>query len=660
MNIAQSVRKSFRRSFKNKNRFSQVQEYSRLLPGDERIRRNVYVDAPIVGSEDPEVQIVSDLLNRGKRLSNNGKCFGRLDDKNNIIWTNYNDVIEIVNEIGSALVELGIEPIQDTKIGVTGKNSAEYAMVGHVCSLYSMVMVPLYHNYKFEEIKQIIEKCSITVLFCDDVEFALKFKNDKAIKHIVIMSDHQHINAHNDRLNTNVYSWSRLLETGRLSPHDPVPAKPTDTYMICHTSGTTGQPKGAMISHRALLSSMTGTYINWFNAANRLTLSNSDVYLSFLSLAHVYEQIMQSIMMYSGCQVGFYGGDMTKLLEDIQLYRPTVVAFVPRLLDKFKCKIEGGLKKKPHIVQKLIALAIKKKQSLMKHKILTYNTWADVVLRPIHKIFGGRLRLVVSGGAPISEDLKSFSRIVYGCPVFEGYGQTECVAAGTLSLGGCTETGHVGGPGAWAEIKLVSVPEMSYDASEDKGEVCFRGAGLMTAYYGEQKLTSEAIDEEGWLHTGDIGCWLANGALKIIDRKKNFFKLAQGDFVSPERVEHVYMRHSAVTQIFVDGKGTQAFLVAIIVVNEVVIQEIAREHGADPINLNNSKIRSKILSDLRVLGRDAGLSSLEQIQNLHLVTEEFSLDNGLLTPTLKMKRNDLRARYQDVINNLYEQSLIDN
>uniref|UniRef100_A0A914DA52 long-chain-fatty-acid--CoA ligase n=1 Tax=Acrobeloides nanus TaxID=290746 RepID=A0A914DA52_9BILA len=200
-------------------------------------------------------------------------------------------------------------------------------------------------------------------------------------------------------------------------------------------------------------------------------------------------------------------------------------------------------------------------------------------------MLGGQLRLVTTGGAPLTAQVMNFSRVIYGCPLFEGYGQTECSAAGTLSLPFDTQSGHVGGPAAWAQIKLVDVPELKYFSIEDRGEVCFRGAGVMTGYYNNDDATTEAIDEQGWLHTGDIGMWLPNGSLRIIDRKKHFFKLAQGDYVSPEQIENVYHQHPLVNQIFVDGWTTKSFLIAIIVTNVVELRALLSKQTDQQVNL---------------------------------------------------------------------------
>jgi len=234
-------------------------------------------------------------------------------------------------------------------------------------------------------------------------------------------------------------------------------------------------------------------------------------------------------------------------------------------------------------------------------------------------MLGGRLRLITSGGAPITPTVMNFSRIAYGCPLVEGYGQTECCAGGTLSLLEDTTNGHVGGPSAWAQVKLSDVPEMNYWSMEDRGEVCFRGAAIMTGYFHDEQTTKQTIDQEGWLHTGDIGMWLPNGALRIIDRKNHIFKLAQGDFVSPETIEQVYCQHPLVTQVFVHGSPTRSCLVAIVVPNIPLLRSHLGKHadsrlkslndtGMDNL-LQNKAVREEMLSQLRIFGASKVLNS---------------------------------------------------
>lgn len=228
-----------------------------------------------------------------------------------------------------------------------------------------------------------------------------------------------------------------------------------------------------------------------------------------------------------------------------------------------------------------------------------------------------------------------------------------------------TGNGHVGGPAPWAQVKLADVEELGYFSADDKGEVCFRGAGVMTGYFREPELTAKAIDSDGWLHTGDIGQWLPNGSLRIIDRKNNFFKLAQGDFVSPEQVENVYSQHELVNQIFVDGKTTESFLIAIVVVNVKTLEaELAKPANSrykalvnkEPDFLDNQYVREFVVQELRIFGASKGLNSLEQIRAAELTTNEFTVESGLLTPTLKIKRQQMRQKYEKVIEKLYMDS----
>ncbi|GAA6087865.1 long-chain-fatty-acid--CoA ligase 5 [Tachysurus ichikawai] len=197
---------------------------------------------------------------------------------------------------------------------------------------------------------------------------------------------------------------------------------------------------------------------------------------------------------------------------------------------------------------------------------------------------------------------------------------------------------------------------MNYFASNNEGEVCIKGKNVFCGYLNDPEKTAEALDQDGWLHTGDIGKWLPNGVLKIIDRKKNIFKLAQGEYIAPEKIENVYIRCGTVAQLFVHGDSLQSCLVAIVVPDAETLPGLAEKlgvKGSFKELCKNQQIKKVILSDLVKLGRDAGLKSFEQVKDLHLHSEQFTIENGLLTPTLKAKRGDLGKFFKNEIENLY-------
>lgn len=297
------------------------------------------------------------------------------------------------------------------------------------------------------------------------------------------------------------------------------------------------------------------------------------------------------------------------------------------------------------------------------------------------------VRLLISGSAPLGEKVMTFFRCMLGVPVvegvskelyysifffshgncFAGYGQTEGAAAATLSHPDDISTvGHVGGPTASVEIVLFDVPEMGYyhtDSShrgqpcEGRGEICIRGPSVFKGYYKDPEKTKETIDEEGWLHSGDIGLWRLNGALQIIDRKKNIFKLSQGEYVAPEKIENILMHSPFISQIFVYGDSLQRSLVAIVVPDEeVVVSWAAKNEGKKASfsdHCQSSLLNDVILLDIRRLSADNGLHGFEIPKAILLESTQFSLENGLLTPTFKLKRKEIRDKYEDAIATLY-------
>jgi len=247
-----------------------------------------------------------------------------------------------------------------------------------------------------------------------------------------------------------------------------------------------------------------------------------------------------------------------------------------------------------------------------------------------------------------------------GCYVAEGYGQTEVTAASAMTLPTEWQAGVVGPPLTNCHIKLVDIPEMDYFAKDNKGEICVRGSCMMIGYYKDPEKTKEVIDEDGWVHTGDVGKWLPNGTLKIIDRKKHIFKLAQGEYIAPEKIESIYIRSKFVSQVFVDGDSLQTYPVAIIVPDVEVVVDWAKMELNNNASLSelceDESVKAAILEDITKLGAEARLKGFEQVKDIYLCSEVFTVENGLLTPTFKTKRPALRRRFAAEIQNLYNSS----
>ncbi|KAJ4438638.1 hypothetical protein ANN_14585 [Periplaneta americana] len=346
---------------------------------------------------------------------------------------------------------------------------------------------------------------------------------------------------------------------GAAKDNPEVPPKLTDLCTICYTSGTTGNPKGVMLSHENVVAGMCAVILQLGDHRPR----SDDIMMSFLPLAHMLERCCENGMYLLGGAVGFFSGDIKRLPEDMKALRPTVMPAVPRLLnriyDKVMTEISGSF-----IKRMLFNMAMSAKEGEIRRGIIRNNSfWDKLVFRKVQEGMGGRLRLMVVGSAPLAGNVLTFIRCALGALVVEGYGQTECCAPITLTVQGDHIPEHVGPPVACCCIKLVDVPEMEYYAVSGQGEVCVKGTNVFQGYYKEDEKTNETIDSEGWHHTGDVGMWLPNGTLKIIDRKKHIFKLSQGEYIVPEKIENIYIRSQYVQQVFVCGESLKASYVKI-------------------------------------------------------------------------------------------------
>ncbi|XP_054711219.1 long-chain-fatty-acid--CoA ligase 1-like [Uloborus diversus] len=596
------------------------------------------------------------MMERGHRISGNGNCLGFRGSEPEYSWLTYGEVIERARNFSAGLVAIGMRPGQDSFVGIYAQNCVEWILTEQACYNQSAVIVPLYDTLGPNACSFIINQAEIGIVVCDKEEKVKSLLEQRdqtpCLRHVVVtgpVSEEMRKLARDVRL----YSFQEIEEIGKENPIPTQPPLPDDVATVCYTSGTTGDPKGVVLTHANIIIDACAVIAQLEEHAP----NKSDVMMSFLPLAHMLERLCEVTVYINGGSLGFYRGDIRLLMEDMKTLRPTITPAVPRLLnriyDKVQAKLNGSKLKRL-----LFNLAFRMKQSELERFVIRNNSvWDRLVFRPVREGMGGRVRLLVCGSAPLAGNVLTFIRCAMGCVVVEGYGQTECVAPCTLNIQGDFSVGQVGPPISCCHIKLVDVPEMEYFAQKGQGEVCIKGRNVFKCYFKDPQKTKETIDEEGWLHTGDIGMWLPNGTLRLVDRKKNIFKLAQGEYIAPEKIENIYLSSPYVSQIFVHGESLQSCLVAVVVPDMENVVSWCKEKG---ISYNpweqvcrDKNVKRLILDDITALGKKAGLKSFEQVKDIYVHHELFSVDNGLLTPTLKTKRPDCRKSFVDRIEAMY-------
>ncbi|XP_060713930.1 long-chain-fatty-acid--CoA ligase 5 [Tachysurus vachellii] len=606
-----------------------------------------------------DAKTLYEVFQRGLHASGNGPCLGHRKPGRPYQWLKYKQVSDRAEYLGSALLHRGLEPSPNSFIGIFAQNRPEWIISELACYTYSMVAVPLYDTLGPEALVFIINRANISTVLCDKQEKVetLLANCEKSLtsvlKTIIVMDPFDAaVTERASKCAVEILSLKDVEALGKDNLRKPIPPKPEDLSIVCFTSGTTGDPKGAMLTHENVVSD-SASFVKSFESA--FTPLSSDVLISFLPLAHMFERVVQTVLYSVGGRVGFFQGDIKLLPDDMKALKPTVFPVVPRLLNRVYDKIQSGAQ--TPFKKWILNFAVERKHAEVKRGIIRNNSiWDKLIFHKVQETLGGSVRVMVTGAAPISPAVLRFLRASLGCQIFEAYGQTECTAGCTISLPGDWTTGHVGVPVPCNIVKLVDVEEMNYFASNNEGEVCIKGKNVFCGYLNDPEKTAEALDQDGWLHTGDIGKWLPNGVLKIIDRKKNIFKLAQGEYIAPEKIENVYIRCGTVAQLFVHGDSLQSCLVAIVVPDAETLPGLAEKlgvKGSFKELCKNQQIKKAILSDLVKLGRDAGLKSFEQVKDLHLHSEQFTIENGLLTPTLKAKRGDLSKFFKNEIENLY-------
>ncbi|OMO99176.1 AMP-dependent synthetase/ligase [Corchorus olitorius] len=655
-----------RRNFTSSSHFFHGEKYGVVLPeklqsGKWNVYRSIrspmkfvsrFADHPEIGTLHDNFVHAVETYRDYKYLGTRNRVDGTVGDYK---WMTYGEVATAREAIGSGLRFYGVE--LGARVGLYFINRPEWMVVDHACAAYSYISVPLYDTLGPDAVTYVVNHSGIKAIFCvpQTLNTLLSFISQiPSVRLIVVVGGaDEHLPSLPATSGVKLISYLKLLGQGRSNLQPFCPPKPEDVATICYTSGTTGTPKGVVLTHGNLIANVAGFCLAF-------KFYPSDIYISYLPLAHIYERTNQIISVYNGVGVGFYQGDNLKLMDDLAALRPTIFCSVPRLYNRIYAGITNAVKSSGVLKERLFRAAYNSKKSAIMNGRKASPIWDKLVFNKIREKLGGRVRFMGSGASPLSPDVMDFLRVCFGCLVLEGYGMTETSCIITLMDEGDNLTGHVGSPNAACEIKLVDVPEMNYTSEDEpypRGEICVRGPIVFQGYYKDEVQTREVVDDDGWLHTGDIGLWLPGGRLKIIDRKKNIFKLAQGEYIAPEKIENVYAKCKFIAQCFIYGDSLNSSLVAVVAVDPDVLRDWAASEGIQYEDLrqlcNDPRVRNAVLAEMDNVGREAQLRGFEFAKAVTLVPEPFTEENGLLTPTFKIKRPQAKAYFAKAISNMY-------
>jgi len=424
------------------------------------------------------------------------------------------------------------------------------------------------------------------------------------------------------------------------------PPSPDDIVVINYTSGTTGVPKGVVLTNRAAVAASSASL-------GTIATGPGDVGLSYLPLAHIYGRLCEQTTLWTGGSIGYFHGNVLELVDDLKLIRPTTFISVPRLYNRFGGAIRAATVEATgfrgsmarHIVNtKLEALKDPESAGATNKHAFYDRIWG----RKVGAAIGlDRVKHMVTGSAPLDPSLHQFLRVCLGNNFVQGYGLTETYACGLAQLPGDMTTGNCGAPNPATEFCLLSVPDMEYLATDQpfpRGELLVRGTCLFSGYFKDEAETAKAMTVDGWFKTGDIATVDGMGRFKIVDRRKNVLKLAQGEYISPERLENVYLSHLPyLAQAFVHGDSSQTFLVAVFGVmpdlfadkaGKILGRTIAKDDfAAIRAAAASERVVAAVQKDLDGVGRKNKFAGYERVKAVKLELEPFSVENEMLTPT---------------------------
>ncbi|PAV55844.1 hypothetical protein WR25_24941 isoform B [Diploscapter pachys] len=633
------------------------------------------------------IETLHDVFERGKEISlGTGDCLGvRRDEKSPYRFLSYDEVDEKSKRLAAGLGQI-VDPLshrnnlknesdenfnvrRKPKIGIMSSNRPEFFMTCLACVQQNYVLVPISSRF-YSTMQYIISKCELNLIIAEkasDVErLLLGMKGDcedrrkagiskeipkiTGLKNIIIINAEDITGQIRDmasKSDVTLHIFDDILSKGRKilenrSQPPPVQVNPDDVYIICFTSGTTGLPKGVQITHRGIIMSISAAATIIQNRMPKLLMRGSEkVHFSFVPMAHMSEQIGSWDAIMAGGKIGYIKSPFEKMHEDMRILHPTTFFGPPIMLQAMKNNAENPSNSRERILSLLLYSHKSGRCGNLLQRIAA-KLIDFIFLRLFRLGFGGRIRMISTGSTTLHADTLSFARYLFGCPIIQGYGQTEATSLISMTWpDDDISSDHVGGPAPCCIVKLEDVPEYDMRAANGIGQLLVKGPSITRGYYDEDRLTRKLFTKDGFLRTGDIATIDQNdGTIRIVERLKDLFKIATGRYVPPFYYEQYFSRCPIVSEIIIEGRKTERHLCAIVVPKtdqaaDFVLRELIRFEMADVSRgEDDPKVRAIVL--------------------LHQPLLKFE---GLLTETRKIKRLAARQMFEKQIDNAYERQL---
>ena len=547
--------------------------------------------------------------------------------------------------MGRGMLELGIK--RGDRIGIFGNNSQYYQMVAFGAYSIGAVIVPVYDSLGKDAASHIVNHAEVKVLFVSHMKYPNAIAlipeiKDKVAKIVVLGDAVPPI----PETEFSVTTCKDVLESGFESKEQNVFSLPDDTAVIMYTSGSTGTPKGCVLTCRNVVAGAAGL------GCVNMSLTPADTHLSFLPLAHVYAMAAELIMYAQGVRVGFSRGIIKEIMDDIQALKPTVLVAVPRILNRVAEVMRYKISTKPAFIRKALDAAIAAKAKAIKENRGYSQLLDGILFKNFRAALGGRIRMMVSGGAPITQDVFEFLCATV-CPnIIQGYGLTEVSSGLAVQEAPATNPRTVGASTIGCEIKLRPVEGTTYDPNGEvpAGELLVRGPCVFQGYYKQQDLTDEVL-HDGWFATGDVVRITKEGQLEIIDRAKQLVKLSQGEYLSLSSLNEAYARADVATFVYVYANPMYDEPLAVVIPKPEKIKEW-EDRGVKDITKDKT-VHDECIQSLRKVFEHDKMRGFERINHVIIDTFEPTVENGFLTPSMKPQYAALRKKYEPALLDLY-------